>query len=359
MKTNVLFLILFSAIVFYSFSGSNGTAELIGCTELNGTGCVCHDLEESSDVYVRVEGPDTLQAGQTGLYRMYLSGGPAIAGGYNVAARFGVLSTVDSLSFWDYRAPNELTQAFPLPFSSPADTVFWEFAFTPGQSIGIDTIYSCGLSSNWDSQPDVGDYWAFGAKHPVVIIPEVPVELTSFTGTVISSGVELKWITATEINNSGFIVERSTDNIIFNEINFITGNGSTTETSYYNCIDKPDSDKKYFYRLKQIDFNGSFAYSEVISVILNNTPDGFLLSQNYPNPFNPSTTISFSIPSAELVKISVLNMLGEEIMILMNEVKPEGSYNIEFNAAGLTSGIYLYRFETSGFNTVRKMILLK
>lgn len=88
-------------------------------------------------------------------------------------------------------------------------------------------------------------------------------------------------------------------------------------------------------------------------------PDKFFLSQNYPNPFNPVTTIRYSLPSSGQVKLRVFNSLGSEVALLVNTYQSEGSYSIEFNAAGLSSGIYYYRLETPSETSVRKMILLK
>jgi hypothetical protein len=117
-----------------------------------------------------VEGPDTLIIGQTGYYKMFLTGGPAEAGGYNVAGRFGEMVLLDTFSFKHPLVPNELTQAFSLPFPSPMDTIYWAFGYTASDtSAAWDTIYSCGLSLVWDSIPDPLDRWNFGAKFLVKI----------------------------------------------------------------------------------------------------------------------------------------------------------------------------------------------
>jgi hypothetical protein len=117
-----------------------------------------------------VEGPDTLLVGQTGYYRMYMTGGPAEAGGYNVAGRFGEMQLVDSFSTKHPLSPNELTQAFSLPFPTTQDTIYWAFGYTASDtSAAWDTIYSCGLSLVWDSIPDPFDRWNFGPKFAVKI----------------------------------------------------------------------------------------------------------------------------------------------------------------------------------------------
>jgi hypothetical protein len=131
--------------------------------------------------------------------------------------------------------------------------------------------------------------------------PVVPVELTSFTAVALNGTVTLEWTTATEVNNKGFDVERSSDNQNFSVIGFVNGFGTTTEGKSYSFSDAGLAEGKYFYRLRQIDYNGDFEYSPVIEADVT-APSVFLLSQNYPNPFNPSTKISYSIAEAGHVK---------------------------------------------------------
>jgi len=190
----------------------------------------------------------------------------------------------------------------------------------------------------------------------------VPVELTSFTASVSGNTVELKWETASEINNSGFEIERRINNV-FEKINFIPGHGTTTKSHSYSFTDKPNTEGKISYRLKQIDFNGEFSYSNIIEVdfIL---PKEYSLKQNYPNPFNPVTKISYSLAEDSKVTLAVYNLLGQQVALIINEEQPAGIYDYDFNAAGLTSGTYFYRIEAAGkngnsFTATRKMIYLK
>ena len=170
MKVNYLIAILFVTFVSIVVIANIDDITLIGGTELNGNGCVCHRTERDTSVHVWVEGPDTLLVGQTGYYKMFMTGGPAEAGGYNVAGRFGEMVLVDSFSVKHPLAPNELTQAFTLPFPTPKDTIYWAFGYTASDSSSAwDTIYSCGLSLVWDSIPDPFDRWNFGPKFPIKI----------------------------------------------------------------------------------------------------------------------------------------------------------------------------------------------
>ena len=180
MKVNYFLAFLFLAFIsIVVIANVNGT-DLINCTELNGNGCVCHTVERDTTVHVWVEGPESLYVGQTGLYKMFMSGGPAEGGGYNVAGRFGEMVLVDTFSFQHPLALNELTQAFPIPFPTPEDTIYWDFGYKVNDtSVEWDTIYSCGLSLVWDSIPDFHDRWNFGPKFPVKILLVTDVDENS------------------------------------------------------------------------------------------------------------------------------------------------------------------------------------
>ncbi len=373
MKNYIILIIIFVLFTTIAYSDLF-EIDLLGGTELNGSGCVCHTTEQDTTVSVWIEGPDTLFRGETGLYRMYLADGPAEGGGYNVAGRFGIMLLVDSFSVWDYRSPNELTQAFPLVFPTPQDTIYWEFAYTVPDSVVIDTLYSCGLSLVYDSIPDFHDRWNFGPKFPIVVTEEVvPVEFLIFTSSVFGNDVTLNWITSTETNNMGFEIEKkkvgnqqsSTGKEKWNIITFINGSGSTTEMRTYSFVDIGISSGKYQYRLKQIDFDGSFEYSNIIETEIPVASD-YRLEQNYPNPFNPSTTISYTIPNVISTKgknlnviLKVYDVLGNEVAVLVNEYQLAGKYNVKFDAQNLSSGIYFYKLSIEKFEVVKKMILMR
>ena len=186
----------------------------------------------------------------------------------------------------------------------------------------------------------------------------IPVELTSFSANVNGTLVNLKWSTATELNNSGFDIERKSSSSSWKNIGFVPGYGTTTETKNYSFADNNLNAGNYSYRLKQVDFDGTFEYSNTIEVKII-TVDKFELSQNYPNPFNPNTSIKFSIPAAGNVKLTVYNLLGQEVRTLVNGFTTAGSHAINFNAENLSSGIYLYKIEANDFIQTRKMTLLK
>ena len=186
----------------------------------------------------------------------------------------------------------------------------------------------------------------------------LPVELITFTAVKANGGILLEWKTATEINNYGFEVERMVDDESWNKIGFIKGHGSTSGTQFYSYIDNhPHNGSVYKYRLKQIDLNGISTYSDEVEIKY--LPEGYVLNQNYPNPFNPSTYITYFVPHKSHISLQIFDILGNEIEALLNEVVPAGSYQIEFTADDLPSGIYICRMQSGSFVSVKKMILLK
>ena len=194
----------------------------------------------------------------------------------------------------------------------------------------------------------------------------LPVELFSFNGNYKQSGnnVELNWSTATELSNNGFDIERKTSNNWI-KIGFVKGSGNSTSNKSYSFKDNNISNlQSAAYRLKQIDFDGTYKYSKEIKVNINNLPTVFKLEQNYPNPFNPSTTIKYQIPFVKThrvasVQLKIYDVLGNEVATLVNEEKPAGNYEVKFDANNLSSGVYFYKLSTQDFISVKKMLLLK
>jgi hypothetical protein len=306
-----------------------------------------------------------------------------VKGGFNVAAMFGMLQEADSSAYVNF---NELTHSFPLEFIS--DTIYWNFKYIASDSIGIDNIYSVANSTNGDGNPQVGDEWNFGENFVVNIVEEIiPVEFTSFTASQEDSKVFLSWSTATETNNLGFEVENTAplkppNGVKIEEwetIGFVKGNGTTTNYNEYSFIDNITKSGIYRYRLKQIDFDGKYQYSKVINIDV--TVSDFTLDQNYPNPFNPSTKIKFTIPTSplnpspyqgegsreRLITLKVYDVLGTEIVTLVNEYKPAGSYEVEFSSGlihqtiggVLRSGVYFYQLRAGDFSNTKKMLMIK
>jgi hypothetical protein len=188
--------------------------------------------------------------------------------------------------------------------------------------------------------------------------PPFPVELTSFNGTVINEIVRLNWSTATEINNFGFEIERKSETAEWIKLGFVKGNGNSNspKTYYYSDTD-PIGGSKFLYRLKQIDNDGQFEYSDAVEVIL--LPMKYSLYQNYPNPFNPTTKIKFAIPEAGRVSLKIFDINGREVFDLVNNFYEAGYYDVELNLSDLSSGTYIYRIQSNNFSVSKKLMLLK
>lgn len=249
--------------------------------------------------------------------------------------------------------------------------------YSKGWSVGYEgtIVYSVDGGDNWSDQSsgtssnlysvqfvDEQTGWIVGDNGIILKTNNggILVELVSFTAAQSNEQIFLSWITATELNNQGFEIERkSTDD--WEKIGFVNGNGTTTEMQYYSFTDSIrliNNVNRICYRLKQIDFDGTYEYSNEVAIEILQ-PDSYLLKQNYPNPFNPITIINWQLPESKFVALKIYDVLGNEIASLINEEKPAGNFEVEFNASALSSGIYYYKLVAGDFVDVKKMILLK
>jgi len=236
--------------------------------------------------------------------------------------------------------------------SDPANLQEVGFYNTWGKSRDVDVVGPLAYIADWD-----------GGGLQIInnnILNPLPVEFVSFSANYNDGNVNLSWITATELNNSGFDVERKTAGGEWNKITFIQGSGTTTENKHYFFPDEVNdlNTSKLFYRLKQIDFNGEFEYSSEIEIDIN-VPNNFQLKQNFPNPFNPTTTINYQVPIKSNVTLKIFDILGTEVEVLVDEIKDAGFYNVIFDASKLASGVYLYSIQTENYSNTKKLILIK
>ncbi|MDO8550326.1 MAG: T9SS type A sorting domain-containing protein [Ignavibacteria bacterium] len=234
---------------------------------------------------------------------------------------------------------------------------------------GGDWVYNGSWVKLHEIAPNLNYNWNIAA----VLESPVPVELTSFNANTKAQNVILNWETATETNNQGFQIERQVGSKQYavgnhwENIGYVAGFGTTTETKAYSFTDNEISSGSYIYRLKQIDFDGTFEYSDEIEVEVDFTPTEYALYQNYPNPFNPTTSIKYSVPVDGFVMLRVYNAIGEEIAELVNGEVMAGTYEINFDASALSSGIYFYKLEAGdpstssgqGFTETKKMLMIK
>lgn len=221
----------------------------------------------------------------------------------------------------------------------------WSFPAIGSRNTEANTIQITGVTSFSD--------FAIGKDGAV------PVELSSFTASIQNKEVVLNWATATEINNYGFEVERSFDKTNWNTLAFKNGYGNSNSVKDYTYTDKDiTKNGMYYYRLKQIDNNGDFEYSNIVEVSVN-IPIKFEVSQNYPNPFNPVTNISFNLPEASNVTLYIFNAIGQQIKTINAGYKEAGKHTIEFDGSSLNSGVYFYKVEAGNNSMIRKMALIK
>ena len=169
----------------------------------------------------------------------------------------------------------------------------------------------------------------------------------------------------TETNNFGFEVEKSFDEKEFTKIGFVAGHGTTVQPNDYRFADSDINrgQKTRYYRLKQIDLDGSFNYSGVLTVQLA-SPESFTLQQNYPNPFNPQTTISYELPEPSQVSVVIYNMTGQVIRTLLDQQMAAGFHSTIWNGKDnlgkeVSSGAYIYQMKAGNFTEVRKLTLLR
>ena len=265
------------------------------------------------------------------------------------------------------------------------DTVFNAIHALHDNHCFIPTVSALALDTedlfyNVDADPNILDLTPFDAiyypdtnEQHITITPAtkqwfideitgtVPVELISFTAKLQKENIMLYWQTATETNNKGFQVQRKKEKgeSIWESIGFVDGAGNSVTTREYSFTDNTaEINQNYLYRLKQIDYDRTYRYSQIVET--NGTlPNKFALFQNYPNPFNPSTKIKYEIPKESFITLKIYDVLGREVAALVNAKREAGKFEVTFNANSFPSGIYIYTLRAGEFIQSKKMILLK
>jgi len=297
-----------------------------------------------------------------------------LVGGSGTSQTGYVFKTTDAGDTWtNLNFPYTTNMLYDINFRGDSDLVVVGFygAIFHSTNDGINwTNYNVGSFNGFQSQMigltfvSQDTFIVGGAGSQLIKIalePIVPVELSSFIASINSDNVSLFWTIATELNNRGFEIERKLSNTNdWEALGYLEGRGTTTEPKTYQFQDfNVISGRSYNYRIKQIDYDGSFTYYVLSQVIEFGSPIKFALEQNYPNPFNPSTTISFSIPQKSDVTVKIYDILGNEILKLVDDSRDAGKYNINFNASTLSSGVYFYSIKAGEFTETKKMTLIK
>jgi len=231
-----------------------------------------------------------------------------------------------------------------------------------------DTDPSCFLSDGGAGGIHIHDVGAVGGTMTFSLGPPLPIQLTEFHATREGvSTVLLQWSTVTETNNYGFEVLRSHDLSSGYETiphSFVRGSGTTLESQEYSFRDTTGAGQEY-YRLKQIDLDGSYHLTEPVFVgiptaVEEETPAEFLLSQNYPNPFNPATNIAFSVETSGHATLEVFDLLGRNVATLFDgQAESRSTYRVAFDASDLSSGVYVYVLTSHGFREVKRALLIR
>ncbi|MCK9410022.1 MAG: T9SS type A sorting domain-containing protein [Bacteroidetes bacterium] len=259
----------------------------------------------------------------------------------------------------------ELNLPYDSDLVNPGDQKWDETAANINALSSVNSSGTWKIEVYWRVTSSDGDHFDnnSGSNFIATFIADetLPVELTSFTAFVKGNSIELAWQTATEVNNHGFEIERrqsgATD---WNKIGFKQGQGTSNTKIDYLFVDNSAMAGKYSYRLKQIDRNGKFEYSKTVEATSALSPSSVELSSNFPNPFNPSTSISFTLGATGKASLKVYDVLGKEVAIVTEGIYNVGELNtFNFNADGLTSGVYYYRLMSDAKVETRKMILMK
>ncbi|MGB2867438.1 MAG: T9SS type A sorting domain-containing protein [Bacteroidota bacterium] len=193
----------------------------------------------------------------------------------------------------------------------------------------------------------------------------LPVQMTSLTASSRDLTAELQWATASEVHNQGFDIERrlidpSAQMSSWMKVGFVAGSGTSSSPHSYSFVDKGLSAGRYGYRIKQIDADGSIAYSLSVEVEVGTYAKTLTLRPNYPNPFNPSTNIEFAVPTDGIVTLRVFNMIGQEVATLYNgDAKAGYLLKATFDGSNLPSGMYFSRLEHKGQTLVHRITLMK
>ncbi|MBR9978164.1 MAG: T9SS type A sorting domain-containing protein [Bacteroidetes bacterium] len=255
--------------------------------------------------------------------------------------------------------PDELFSARYAPhYEDAGSTGGWDLTGT----VQVTTTSGNLRSVPFDGFPGFGDF-TVGQGNPFGGDP-IPVELTSFSARFTDDAVRLNWKTATELNNYGFAIERSTDRERWEEVGFMEGHGTSNSPKSYAWTDRLDERltrlPELAYRLRQIDRDGTTEYSNIVLVNTGALPEGVELYAAYPNPFNPATTISFSVAETANVTLRVYNALGQVVATLLEgSAMDAGLHTMSFNAETLPSGLYMAVIEAGGALQQQKLVLNK
>uniref|UniRef100_A0A7V3E878 Secretion system C-terminal sorting domain-containing protein n=1 Tax=Ignavibacterium album TaxID=591197 RepID=A0A7V3E878_9BACT len=286
--------------------------------------------------------------------------------GSNAIRYLGTVGSDEYVAVFTYGTGNNNVKVLKIPNGNPTAAVLYGATPTMGAVTNSSGSGDVDFQFNNDLTVNIFALTTNNGLGAYRTDANIPVELTNFVANVVDRDVLLNWSTATEINNLGFEVERkASDNGSWSKLAFIKSAGTTTEPQQYSYKDSRLESGKYSYRLKIVDLDGTYSYSDVVEVEIG-IPNQYALSQNYPNPFNPTTRIDYQLPFDAKVQIELYSITGEKVATLVNGDFSAGYHTYELNASrlNLSSGVYFYRISATDFSNgkfvdTKKLVLLK
>ncbi len=235
---------------------------------------------------------------------------------------------------------------------------YWNLA--DGTKLELYEVFRGSASGNGGATGQYGKAAGLGdIEDNCLPLTGLPIELNQFEALPNEGSVLLRWTTLSETENAGFAVEHRSGHTPFEEMGFVAGMGTTQDEQTYHFKVNNLSPGLHVFRLRQTDFDGSFAYSEEVEAIVD-VPGAFYFAPAYPNPFNPSTTLDFAVPDRQPVTLALHDVTGRLIQVLYTGT-PEANtlQQVGINAGGLPSGLYMVYLTGRNFSAAQKIVLHK
>lgn len=348
----LLTFVLISTIILANSTGQSGRTLRDSNSGCGNSGC--HGVRDTGNIYITptitLNGEEFFDVIRDSTYILTLNINNIAGGigmkGFDISTRYGRLDTVGGQIFQGTKKINdyELVHNYP---NNITNSVL--FKYTAPSTLVIDTIFATVNRGN----PAYGHIsrWNFMPNKPIIVNDPLPIKLEYFTSVLINNTVKLNWKTADEINNSGFEIYRNNF-----KIGFVKGKNYG---SLYNYTDNNLLSGTYYYKIRQIDYNGNYEEFEPnINPIEIKAPNKIDFTI-YPNPFNSVTRLRYTLKRAAVLKINIYNINGKLIKRIYDGYKSEGYYEHSINDEEMSSGVYILKIQIEDFNKSVKLVVLK